>query len=101
MIRRVWPLTAAEVWGASGWASVPTLQHALTDDRPTRAMPIIALQMAAIYLGSAVGSALGSSLLGAGTGAVDLAGWALVPALLALILTGGIALRHSPSHRSG
>jgi DHA1 family inner membrane transport protein len=86
-------LVAAAVWGAAGWASVPTLQQALTADRPNQAMPIIAFQMAAMYLGSAVGSALGSSLLTAGTNAVDLAAWALVPAVLALVLTMWITLR--------
>lgn len=85
-------LAAAAVWGAAGWASVPTLQQALTADRPRQAMPIIALQMAAMYLGSAVGAAIGSSLLAAGADAADLAAWALLPALLALALTAWIAL---------
>ncbi|MGO2863631.1 MAG: MFS transporter [Brevibacterium sp.] len=84
-------LIAAVVWGAAGWASVPTVQQALTADRPRQAMPIIAFQMAAMYLGSAVGSALGSSLLTAGTNAADLAAWALIPAALALALTAWIA----------
>ncbi|MBF7054102.1 MFS transporter [Halomonas sp. KAO] len=83
-------LAAAAVWGAAGWASVPTLQQALTADRPAQAMPIIAFQMAAIYLGSAVGAALGGALLTAGIGAADLAAWALIPAVLALALTGWI-----------
>lgn len=94
-------LVAAAVWGAAGWASVPTLQQALTADRPAQAMPIIAFQMAAMYLGSAVGSALGSNLLGAGTSPVDLAAWALVPAVLALVLTIWITvrgLRAAPGH---
>ncbi|MGW0484132.1 MFS transporter [Nonomuraea sp. NPDC003214] len=86
-------LAAAAVWGAAGWASVPTLQQALTADRPAQAMPIIAFQMAAMYLGSAAGAALGGGLLTAGTGPADLAAWALVPAVLALALTGWIAVR--------
>ncbi|WP_219509200.1 MFS transporter [Nonomuraea ceibae] len=86
-------LAAATVWGAAGWASVPTLQQALTADRPAQAMPIIAFQMAAMYLGSAAGAALGGALLTAGTGPADLAAWALVPAVLALALTGWIAVR--------
>ncbi|WP_309105260.1 MFS transporter [Microbacterium sp.] len=88
----VW-LIAAVVWGAAGWASVPTLQQALTADRHTQAMPIIAFQMAAMYLGSAVGAALGAALLTAGVGAADLAAWALLPAVLALALTAWIATR--------
>lgn len=86
-------LIAAVVWGAAGWASVPTLQQALTADRPAQAMPIIAFQMAAMYLGSAVGAALGGALLTAGTGASGLAAWALIPAALALILMGWIAAK--------
>ena len=95
-------LIAAAVWGAAGWASVPTLQQALTADRPRQAMPIIAFEMAAMYLGSAVGAAVGSSLLAAGTDATDLAAWALVPAVLALTLTASIAFarlrRRQPQH---
>ncbi|MFE9245222.1 MFS transporter [Nocardiopsis sp. NPDC006938] len=87
----VW-LVAAAVWGAAGWASVPTLQQALTHDRPERAMPVIAFQMAAMYLGSAVGAALGSGLLAAGTRAGDLAGWALAPAGAGVLLAGWISL---------
>ena len=81
----VW-LVAAALWGAAGWASVPTVQQALIRDRPEQAMPIIAFQMAAMYLGSAVGAAAGSSLLLSGTGAGELIMWALIPAGLAIIL---------------
>jgi DHA1 family inner membrane transport protein len=88
----VW-IIAAVLWGAAGWATVPTLQQALTADRPTRAMPVIAFQMAAMYLGSAVGAAVGSSLLSGGTTAADLAGWALIPAAGALLLAGAVSLR--------
>lgn len=84
-------LIAAAAWGAAGWASVPALQQALTADKPSQAMPIIAFQMAAMYLGSAVGAALGGALLTAGTGAADPAAWALLPATLGLVLTGWIA----------
>ncbi|MFE1170386.1 MFS transporter [Nocardiopsis sp. NPDC058789] len=91
----VW-LTAAAVWGAAGWASVPTVQQALTHDQSDRAMPIIAYQMAAMYLGSAAGAALGSGLLSGGTPATDLAGWALVPAGAAVLLAGGIGVAALP-----
>ncbi|AHW63534.1 Arabinose transporter, MFS-type [Corynebacterium glyciniphilum AJ 3170] len=87
-------IVAAVLWGAAGWATVPTLQQALTADRPAQAMPVIAFQMAAMYLGSAVGAAAGSSLLSGGTVAADLAGWALIPALAALLLAGAISLRY-------
>ncbi|MFC8623177.1 MFS transporter [Streptomyces anulatus] len=94
----VWLISAA-VWGAAGWASVPTLQQTLTAQRPARAMPIIAFQMAAMYLGSAVGAALGGALLTAGTGPADLAAWALAPAVLAVALTSWIATR-TPARQS-
>lgn len=89
----VW-IIAAVLWGAAGWATVPTLQQALTADRPAQAMPVIAFQMASMYLGSAVGAALGSSLLSGGTVAADLAGWALIPALAALLSAGTVSLRY-------
>ncbi|ESU48921.1 MFS transporter [Streptomyces filamentosus] len=94
----VW-LIAAAVWGAAAWASVPTLQQALTRDRPDRAMAVIAFQMAAMYLGSAAGAAAGSSLLAGGADSADLAGWALVPAGLAIALLGriGASVRALPA----
>ncbi|RSN09207.1 MFS transporter [Nonomuraea sp. WAC 01424] len=80
-------LVAAALWGAAGWASVPTLQQALTGAWPERAMPIVAFQMAAMYLGSAAGAAVGSGLLAKGVDPGDLSAWALIPAALALLLT--------------
>lgn len=87
----VW-LVAAALWGAAGWASVPTVQQALTGDRPEQAMPIVAFQMAAMYLGSAAGAAAGSGLLAGGTDPGDLSAWALAPAALGLLPTGWIAI---------
>ncbi|MFJ8749316.1 MFS transporter [Streptomyces sp. NPDC102441] len=79
-------LIATALWGASGWISVPVLQQALTRDRTEQAMPIIAFQMAAMYLGNAAGSALGSALLAGGVNADALPGWA------ALAVAGGMVL---------
>ena len=98
----VW-LIAAALWGAAGWASVPTVQQALVGDRPEQAMPIIAFQMAAMYLGSAVGAAAGSSLLLTGTRATELIVWALIPAGLAVVLAAWFsisALRPQPEPRA-
>ncbi|MGW4382440.1 MFS transporter [Kitasatospora sp. NPDC004531] len=94
----VW-LVAAALWGAAGWASVPTLQQALTADRPQQAMPIVAFQMAAMYLGSAAGAAAGSSLLAHGADPRALPGWALLPTALGLLLTGWIATRAPGARR--
>ena len=84
-------IPAAAVWGAAGWASVPALQQALTKDRSDQAMPIIAFQMAAMYLGASAGSALGGALLAAGVDAADLAAAAGIPAVLALALAATLA----------
>ncbi|GAA4061130.1 MFS transporter [Actinomadura miaoliensis] len=81
----VW-VVAVALWGAAGWTSVPVLQHLLLQRRQRRAMAIIAFQMAAMYLGSAAGAALGGRLLDHGTSAGALPGWAGGTALLALAL---------------
>ncbi|WP_238782705.1 MFS transporter [Streptomyces monomycini] len=63
---------ALVVWGAAGWALQVPQQHrllALRDDRGTVAL---ALNNSALYLGSAVGSALGGLALAAGVQAAAL-----------------------------
>lgn len=72
----VW-LTASAVWGAAGWASVAVGQAAFTAVRRERSVQIVARLMAAIYIGSAVGSALGADLL-VDRPATELPGWALI-----------------------
>ncbi|MFI9628896.1 MFS transporter [Streptomyces sp. NPDC052042] len=79
-------LVAILVWGATGWASVPTLQDALTRSRPEATTFIVAFQMAAMYLGSAVGSALGTALLGSGAPAGSLPMWAVGAQVVAVVL---------------
>lgn len=55
----VW-VAATACWGAAGWASVPALQRSLTELAPeTQTVPLIATQMATMYLGSSAGAALG------------------------------------------
>ncbi|MFJ9554314.1 MFS transporter [Nocardiopsis sp. NPDC101807] len=82
----VWMIAVA-LWGAAGWASVPVLQHLLVQNRRQQAMAIIAFQMAAMYLGSAVGAALGGLLLDNGASAGGLPAWAVGVGLLTLALT--------------
>lgn len=84
-------LVATALWGACGWASVPVLQQALTRDRTDQAMPIVAFQLAAMYLGSAVGSALGSGLLATGIDAGELPAWAALIGLLALMFAVAVS----------
>lgn len=86
-------LIAILVWGATGWASVPTLQDALTRSRPEATTSIVAFQMAAMYLGSAVGSALGAALLGSGTNAGSLPLWAAGAQLAAVLLAITVSTR--------
>ncbi|MFF4667442.1 MFS transporter [Streptomyces sp. NPDC001282] len=93
-------LIATAVWGASGWISVPVLQQALTRDRTEQAMPIVAFQMAAMYLGSAAGSALGSALLAGGVSADALPGWAalaVAAGVVLAVLVARLTPRSAPS----
>ncbi|WP_435108913.1 MFS transporter [Nocardiopsis synnemataformans] len=98
----VW-VVAVALWGAAGWASVPVLQHLLVHGRQRQAMAVVAFQMAAMYLGSAAGAALGGRLLEHGTSAGALPGWAVGAAfaafVLALAITRGRAVR--PPARTG
>lgn len=84
----VWWLIAILVWGASGWASVPTLQDALTRarHRHSATTSLVTFHMGAMYLGYAVGSALGTALLDSGTRAGALPVWAMGTQALAVIL---------------
>lgn len=82
----VW-IVATALWGAAGWASVPVLQHLLVRDRGRQAMAIIAFQMAAMYLGSAAGTALGGRLLDTGVSAGALPAWAFGVAVVGLLST--------------
>ncbi|WP_431887764.1 MFS transporter [Nocardiopsis alba] len=82
----VW-IVATALWGAAGWASVPVLQHLLVRDRGRQAMAIIAFQMAAMYLGSAAGAALGGRLLDAGVSAGALPAWAFGVAVVGVLST--------------
>lgn len=89
------------LWGACGWAGVPLLQHLLTRARPEGAMPIVAFQMSAMYLGSAVGSGVGGLLLDGGTRAGSLPGYALLVACAALALVVVLCAPRSRAVDSG
>ncbi|MES0835696.1 MFS transporter [Nocardiopsis tropica] len=98
----VW-VVAVALWGAAGWAGVPVLQHLLVHGRERQAMAVVAFQMAAMYLGSAVGAALGGRLLEQGTSAGALPGWAGGVAFAALVLALAVARGRAvrPSARIG
>lgn len=90
-------LVAAVIWGAAGWASVAIGQAAFTAVRPERSVQIVAWLMAAMYIGSATGSAIGTVLLSAGTPASALPTWALTAsvstAVIAVVLAGVLRRR--------
>lgn len=59
-------VVALVAWGAAGWALQVPQQHRLLALRAERGTIVLALNNSALYLGSAIGSALGGLALGAG-----------------------------------
>ncbi|MFJ5679892.1 MFS transporter [Streptomyces sp. NPDC093097] len=68
-------LVALVLWGAAGWAFQVPQQHRLLQVGAERGTVALALNNSALYLGSAVGSALGGLALAAGL-AADALPWA-------------------------
>ncbi|WP_234365650.1 MFS transporter [Streptomyces sp. RTd22] len=66
---------ALVVWGAAGWALQVPQQHRLLACKEERGTVALALNNSALYLGSAVGSALGGAALSAGLSG-DVLPWA-------------------------
>ena len=81
------------VWSVAGWSFMAPQQSLLIDLAPERAPVILALHAAAIYVGAALGSALGGAVIaGPGVGALGLvAGICAVVALGNLWLGGRLA----------
>ncbi|ACZ91067.1 MFS transporter [Streptosporangium roseum] len=77
---------AMVIWGAAGWALQVPQQHRLLALRAERGTVALALNNSALYLGSAVGSALGGLALSAGIAAYALPWAASGVAALALVL---------------
>ncbi|MEC4015095.1 MFS transporter [Streptomyces sp. H27-D2] len=91
---------ALVVWGAGGWALQVPQQHRLLALRPDRGPVVLALNNSALYLGSAVGSALGGLALAAGLAPYVLPWIAAGVAALGLLLHALTAVR-VPSGTAG
>ncbi|GAU67960.1 purine efflux pump [Streptomyces sp. NBRC 110611] len=87
-------VVALVVWGAAGWAAQVPQQHRLLEAGAERGTVALALNNSALYLGSAVGSALGGLALGAG-----LAPYAL-PWVAAGVAAAGLVLHLVAGRRS-
>ncbi|MGP3772455.1 MFS transporter [Streptomyces sp. SDT5-1] len=94
---------ALVVWGAAGWALQVPQQHRLLALRAERGTVALALNNSALYLGSAVGSALAGLALAAGLAARALPWAAAVVAAagLALHLVGRRPASPSSGHARG
>ncbi|MEW9516115.1 MFS transporter [Streptomyces tubercidicus] len=74
------------VWGAAGWALQVPQQHQLIAAQPDQAPVAVALNSSAVYLGSAIGSALGGTVLATGLDPAALPYCTAVLAVVALLL---------------
>jgi predicted MFS family arabinose efflux permease len=85
------------VWGAVGWGSLAPQQHRMLALREPEGPVAVSLNASALYLGSAIGAAVGGALLGGGLPvtalAVVLGAVALVTAGLNRVITPGNAAR--------
>jgi len=79
------------IWGIVGWAFLPAQQHSMIADAPAEQSPmLLLLNGSAMYLGAALGSAIGGAVV-AGLGADHI--WAFATGFAALSL-GLSLLRH-------
>ncbi|MEU6660867.1 MFS transporter [Streptomyces sp. NPDC046821] len=86
------------VWGAAGWALQVPQQHQLIAAQPEQAPVAVALNSSAVYLGSAIGSALGGSVIAAGLAPATLPYCTAALALLALVLHLTVVRRAGRRH---
>ncbi|MFF1308618.1 MFS transporter [Streptomyces sp. NPDC058307] len=85
--RATWALAVPlVVWGAAGWALQVPQQHQLIAARPDQAPVAVSLNSSAVYLGSALGSALGGVTLAAGVAPADLPYWTAALVAVGLVL---------------
>ncbi|WKK21560.1 MFS transporter [Streptomyces olivoreticuli] len=93
------------VWGAAGFASPAPQQEQLLAARPDNSNVVVALNDSAIYLGSAVGSALFGAVLAAGLPMSALpyvaAGFAVLGLLVHLLVVPNVSARTSGASGTG
>ncbi|HJQ46746.1 MAG TPA: MFS transporter [Amycolatopsis sp.] len=82
-------LVSVLLWGVVGWAFLPAQQHSMIADAPPEMAPmLLSLNGSAMYLGAALGSAVGGAVIaGLGAGHIWLfaTGFAAVSVLLSLL----------------
>lgn len=89
----VWGLlTLAAVWSLFGWSFMPAQQVRLIARAPEQANVLLALNAGGVYLGAALGSAIGGVLIArSGLGALGIGGGlCALAALCVLLLSGGL-----------
>ncbi|WP_051166016.1 MFS transporter [Amycolatopsis orientalis] len=83
------------VWGVVGWAFLPAQQHSMIADAPPQQAPmLLSLNGSAMYLGIALGSAIGGAVI-AGLGAGHIWMFATAFAAVSLLLS---LVRHLRRH---
>ncbi|MDX8504787.1 hypothetical protein RFM40_05445 [Mesorhizobium sp. VK22E] len=88
--------TALIVWSFTGWATFAPQQSRLLSIEPENGPLVIALNNSTIYLGSALGAALGGLLIAKGLPASALH-WTTATLLLTALAAFGASMRQSPS----
>ncbi|MFF1572454.1 MFS transporter [Leifsonia sp. NPDC058292] len=92
-------MVAAAVWGAASWMQTPPQQHRLLAAAPTSGLVTIGTNASALYIGIAVGNALGGALLCAGPAVLCWVGAA--GALAALVWNIVLSLTPAQEERDG
>ncbi|MGW3009062.1 MFS transporter [Streptomyces sp. NPDC001219] len=87
------------VWSAAAWAVPPSIQSLMLTRAGTEAAAqAMAVQSSAVYVGAALGGAVGGGFLAADRGLIPAA--AAGPALLSLVIMVPAMRRHTPDLRS-
>jgi predicted MFS family arabinose efflux permease len=95
-----WPaLAALAAWGLGGWTFLPSQQHRLVAAAPDKASLMLGLNSSAIYLGAAIGGAVGGLVLPANPAFVPAIAAGLAACAIICVAAQhhfGPATRHGP-----